>query len=518
MYSSKFNSSTLSVIKRSSNLKAISHLNQTYRNISIYNNLLKTLTKNPTPVSLYNNLNNNLNHKNQFIRFNSTANDPNQKSSSSSLPAKTTTKSSEKSIEKVNPEKKKTTIWQKIKHEANHYWDGTKLLGLEIKISSKLLIKSLAGYELNRREMKQLSRTTNDLIRVVPFMMFIIIPFAELLLPVALKLFPNMLPSTYESKNDKEKKVKNLRKTRTIVADLIKTSVTEKGLKTLPNLSNTETRKNFIDFFNNLKSTSVQPTREQLVLVAKSFKDDIVLDNLSRSQLVAMSKYINLQPYGPDQMLRYRIRYKMLQIKKDDRSIDYEGIDSLSVPELQSACSSRGIKIYGVSPGKLKDDLQIWLTMRLREKIPSTLLLLASAYTYGDINSTETLYDALKAVLSSIPDELINEAALSIEPQNVPSKDKIKVIKEQEDLIKTEIQQEKDSGLIIPVKDDLNLDDIDPKVKSQPAQNQETDNVQNVSNSSDSKANDSSSTDFNVDVNKSNKIDETNQTKISEKK
>lgn len=34
-------------------------------------------------------------------------------------------------------------------------------------------------------------------------MVFIIVPFMELLLPVALKLFPSMLPSTYESKKDK---------------------------------------------------------------------------------------------------------------------------------------------------------------------------------------------------------------------------------------------------------------------------------------------------------------------------
>lgn len=47
----------------------------------------------------------------------------------------------------------------------------------------------------------QLRRTTTDLMRLVPFAFFIIVPFMELLLPVALKLFPNMLPSTYESKS-----------------------------------------------------------------------------------------------------------------------------------------------------------------------------------------------------------------------------------------------------------------------------------------------------------------------------
>lgn len=46
----------------------------------------------------------------------------------------------------------------------------------------------------------QLKRTTQDLLRLVPFAVFVIVPFMELLLPVALKLFPNMLPSTFEDK------------------------------------------------------------------------------------------------------------------------------------------------------------------------------------------------------------------------------------------------------------------------------------------------------------------------------
>jgi len=36
--------------------------------------------------------------------------------------------------------------------------------------------------------------------RLIPFAVFVIVPFMELLLPVALKLFPNMLPSTFEDK------------------------------------------------------------------------------------------------------------------------------------------------------------------------------------------------------------------------------------------------------------------------------------------------------------------------------
>lgn len=49
----------------------------------------------------------------------------------------------------------KLTLWQKVKKEAIHFWDGTKLLGVEIKISWKLALKMAAGYELTRREQRQ---------------------------------------------------------------------------------------------------------------------------------------------------------------------------------------------------------------------------------------------------------------------------------------------------------------------------------------------------------------------------
>jgi len=144
-----------------------------------------------------------------------------------------TDKSAASSVEKKDADKKsdkKLTLWQKVKKEANHYWDGTKLLGKEIRISFRLALKMAAGYELSRRESRQLKRTTQDLIRLVPFSVFVIVPFAELLLPVALKLFPNMLPSTYEGESAREAKRVELSKTRKDVSTFLRTTIQESGL------------------------------------------------------------------------------------------------------------------------------------------------------------------------------------------------------------------------------------------------------------------------------------------------
>ena len=80
--------------------------------------------------------------------------------------------------------------------------------------------------------------------------------------------------------------------------------------------------------------------------MCKIFKDDMTLDNLSRPQLVGMCRYMNQSSFGTDAMLRYNIRYRMRQIKQDDRAISYEGVDSLSVTELQTAAASRGIREF----------------------------------------------------------------------------------------------------------------------------------------------------------------------------
>jgi LETM1 and EF-hand domain-containing protein 1, mitochondrial len=50
-----------------------------------------------------------------------------------------------------------TRIWKKVKHEAQHYWHGSKLLVSEVRISSKLQWKILHGEGLTRRERRQVS-------------------------------------------------------------------------------------------------------------------------------------------------------------------------------------------------------------------------------------------------------------------------------------------------------------------------------------------------------------------------
>lgn len=61
---------------------------------------------------------------------------------------------------------------------------------------------------MTRRERKQLLRTSSDLFRLIPFSMFLIIPLMEFALPFALKIFPNLLPSTFQDSLKAEENMK----------------------------------------------------------------------------------------------------------------------------------------------------------------------------------------------------------------------------------------------------------------------------------------------------------------------
>ncbi|CDS02924.1 hypothetical protein LRAMOSA00326 [Lichtheimia ramosa] len=358
-------------------------------------------------------------------------------SSSSKVAPDTTTASS--STAAVKPTTKKKTLWQKVKDEATHYWDGTKLLGLEIRISSKLTWKLLNGGYLTRREARQLRRTTSDILRLVPFAVFVIVPFMELLLPVALKLFPNMLPSTYESKSSGEEKKRKLLKVRLEMAEFLQETIAESGF---PGSANPQAAKDFSDFFRKIRMTGEQASTEDLLKVARSFEDELTLDNLTRPQLVSLCKYMNINSFGTDNFLRFQIRNRMRQIKADDKVIQSEGISSLTIQELQSACAARGIPSFNVSPGRLRDELAQWVDLNLNHQVPTTLMILSRAFSFTD--RTVSTEDALRATFNSLPDNLVNETELQVLEMVGEStfKQKLEVLEQQQELIEDESEQE----------------------------------------------------------------------------
>ena len=118
-----------------------------------------------------------------------------------------------------------------------------------------------------------------------------------------------------------------------------------------------------------------------------------------------------------------------------------EGVNSLTVPELHTACSARGIVVIGASTARLRSELSQWLDLHLHHHIPTTLLVLSRAFMISDRVLPE---EALQLALTSLPDKLINETALTAKEAKGEAtyKEKLDVIEEQEELIEDEREQE----------------------------------------------------------------------------
>ncbi|WRT64302.1 uncharacterized protein IL334_001234 [Kwoniella shivajii] len=340
-------------------------------------------------------------------------------------------------------EKKKPTgplparVWATVKKEAAHYWAGTKLLGQEIRISAKLQWKLLNGGTLTRRERRQLRRTTTDLLRLLPFSVFVIVPFMELLLPVALKLFPNMLPSTFEGDFAATEKQRKLLRVRIEMAKFLQETVKESGLKADSVVKSEE----FKEFFRKVRSTGETPSQTDVVRVAKLFHDDVTLDNLSRPQLVSMSRYMNINAFGTDNFLKHQIRSKLEKVRVDDMMIHAEGVDSLSTKELQSACQSRGIRFQGVSPARLREELEQWIELHYSNGISGVLLVLSRAFNFEQ--KGDNVMESLVTTLSSLPENLLNEAELNVSDE-ATYKQRLEVLQQQQELIEDEAEQEQE--------------------------------------------------------------------------
>ncbi|TKY89086.1 hypothetical protein EX895_001617 [Sporisorium graminicola] len=357
-------------------------------------------------------------------------------------------KEKEKALEAQKPKGPLATrVWAKVKEEALHYWHGSKLLAKEVKISWRLLRRLMLGYSLTRREKRQLKRTFADLLRLIPFIPFIVVPAGELLLPVAIKIFPNMLPSTFESKFSVEEKRRGLIKVRLEMAKFLQETIKEGGLQATDKVKTSE---EFKEFFRKVRSTGESPSNEDIIKVAQLFENDLTLDNLTRPQLVSVCRYMQIHAFGTDNYLRYQIRHKLNRIRQDDIVIGHEGVDNLSQAELVSACQNRGIQTTNLSEDRLRQELQQWIDLHVRNKISGTLLVLSKAFNYvaaGDNDSNaQSHLRSLELTLSSLPDNLVNEAELSVNSEGATNKQRLEVLQQQEELIEDEAEQEQEEA------------------------------------------------------------------------
>lgn len=334
----------------------------------------------------------------------------------------------------------KRPLSKRVWDELVHYYHGFRLLFIDIRIASRLVRNVLNGQELSRREYRQLSRTTADIFRLVPFSIFIIVPFMEFLLPVFLKFFPGMLPSTFMSTKDKESKVMQQLKVKLDMTKFLQTTLDEMALTSKGTEHHSESAKEFAVFFHKIRDSGEIVSNESILKFSKLFEDEITLDSLSRPQLIALCRLLELKPIGPNNVLRFQLRMQLRSLKSDDRMIQKEGVNSLTVPELQQACRARGMRALGVAEDRLRTQLAQWLELSLNEKIPQSLLLL-SRILYLPENIPAA--DQLKATIQALPAEVATEAKYKIGETEgkIDNKTRLELIRQEEEAIRKEREE-----------------------------------------------------------------------------
>ncbi|KAM9378297.1 mitochondrial proton/calcium exchanger protein [Phaethornis superciliosus] len=333
----------------------------------------------------------------------------------------------------------KKSIGERIVDELKHYYHGFRLLWIDTKIAARMLWRILHGNTLSRRERRQFLRICADLFRLVPFLVFIVVPFMEFLLPVALKLFPNMLPSTFETKSKKEERLKKELRVKLEVAKFLQDTIEEMALKNKAAKGNVT--KDFSAFFQKIRETGERPSNEEILRFSKLFEDELTLDNLTRPQLVALCKLLELQSIGTNNFLRFQLTMRLRSIKADDKMISEEGVDSLTVKELQAACRARGMRALGVTEERLKEQLKQWLDLHLNQEIPTSLLILSRAMYLPDTLSPA---DQLKTTLQTLPESVAKEAQVKVaevEGEKIDNKARLEATLQEEEAIRKENEE-----------------------------------------------------------------------------
>eukprot|EP01126_Amoeba_proteus_P034472 TRINITY_DN3436_c0_g2_i4.p1 TRINITY_DN3436_c0_g2~~TRINITY_DN3436_c0_g2_i4.p1 ORF type:complete len:506 (+),score=138.45 TRINITY_DN3436_c0_g2_i4:424-1941(+) len=270
--------------------------------------------------------------------------------------------------------------------------------------ASVLLYRAGTGKMLTRRERRLLNTTLKDLICLIPFSIFIIVPFMEFLLPFALKLFPNLLPSTFISENEKEeKRVKEIL-AKVEMAKFIQDTATD------VEASSEGFEGDFKQFLMEVRSGGIL-TKEQMLEFIKRFKDDLTLDNLKRSQLHKMCEFMGINSYGPTHLLRYQIDSRINDLKRDDKMIKYETLSRMSLVELKNACVARGIPPIGTR-ASLETELNEWLHLSIDLEVPNSLLILSRAFRLYVDNSPEI--ENLARTIKHIPDEIVEDVEFEV--------------------------------------------------------------------------------------------------------
>uniref|UniRef100_A0A5F8GC74 Leucine zipper and EF-hand containing transmembrane protein 2 n=1 Tax=Monodelphis domestica TaxID=13616 RepID=A0A5F8GC74_MONDO len=234
----------------------------------------------------------------------------------------------------IKTEEVKRSLRQKIVDEFKHYYNGFYLLWIDTKVAARIIWKLLHGQVLTRRERRR------------------------------------------------EEKQRKRMAAKSELAKFLQETITEMARRNRARLGEASTQ--FSSYVKQVQ-TGHTPSTKEIVRFSKLFEDELTLEHLDRPQLVALCKLLELQALGTNNLLRFQLLMKLKSIKADDEAIAKEGVNALSVTELQSACRTRGMRSLGLSEKQLRAQLSQWHDLHLKENVPPSLLLLSRTFYLIDV-------------------------------------------------------------------------------------------------------------------------------------
>ncbi|KAG1130082.1 hypothetical protein G6F42_004490 [Rhizopus arrhizus] len=244
---------------------------------------------------------------------------------------------------------------QQSKELVVFYKNGIKLLWSNHKEAKALQLKvQQEDYELKRSEFQLIHRSKKDMIKLIPFgFVFCILPES---IPLIVIYLPGMVPSTCLKDSQIQKQRQKL--------DTIRQKMTMNVLKSAEQVQGI-TSEDFLSL-------------SKFQRIAKHYGYDFELSRIDRRHLSAYCRFMGLNDYGTQGILKRRLDKHMNYIKEDDKFLIREGIDNLDTKELSFAIEERGMRSLNETEDQMRRALKYWLaTSEANETstIPSGLLV-----------------------------------------------------------------------------------------------------------------------------------------------
>lgn len=261
-----------------------------------------------------------------------------------------------------------------IREGLRHVYHGFRLFFINTRLAWKYSRQLKRGVALTRRERLLLESSTKDLLRLVPFSFFIVVPFAELLLPVALKMFPGLIPSTFESESQGRNRLFTDAMSTLRARQRMMDYLSATALATFDKDQQEVIRRS-------VRGDSIAP--KDIRSVAQYFGRDgpfsvlKIPDNIAvgLGRSVGVYKwYHGLLPtrFSASFMRRAVIRLYH-EVREDDRLIRLEGIDVMTNDELIKANQTRGMR-WTEGTETLRVQLEWWSSLAQDGNVPYNTL------------------------------------------------------------------------------------------------------------------------------------------------